>query len=144
MKKGISFRFGEEIIDNITLGSEISGTTKTNFVAEAINLLTDLLELDRFKGMAIDEIRSAILAGETLISKPSQRNWKQRPAGYILDIIFDYLKQNKGILKSTTQIADDLSIPRSTTRAYVRKLVLMHDRVLELKEGRPNQVRYIG
>ncbi len=145
MKKGISFRFEEDVIDTITLGSEISGTTKTTFVAEAILLLTDLLEQERFRGMSIDEIRSHVLSTtQPVTSKKVSRKGKNRPPGFISDIILDHLKKNKGVLMSTTQIAEELSIPKSTTRAYVRKLLSEHDGELEMREGRPNQVRYIG
>ena len=114
----------------------------TELTVEALTILTEILEKPKFLKMRandrIDKI-IGILEAFQEISLTSDRHGSLRAPGYIIDNIKKMLNENEGVKFTTTQIANELSIPQSTVRAYIRKIVQQEPNYY-LIEGKPNSI----
>lgn len=150
-KVAISQRWDQETLDMVKQGAELLDISQTQFTVEAISTFFQLIQNPAFreaskerKKQMVDEIGKGHIAIAPTKSnaKDSGRVTKNnRPPGFIIDIIHDFLKKHPGKVYSTTQIAESLDIPQSTVRAYIRRLD-KQDKAIKIYPGRPNKVEY--
>lgn len=147
VKKGISFRWEDKTIRQLNSGAERSNLSKTAFAENAVEIYDFLMTKPIFKKLDPDQIKEKInhmlTNSQTLTSTngPTPKPSKRRP-GFVINLIFEYIKSKEGDRLTTNEIARELNVPKSTVRSYLRKLMDRYPEELELFEGRPNQIRY--
>lgn len=115
----------------------------------AVNLLHFLVNNEKFHGMTAEQIKTKIEAltdNNLHVSRVSTStytpttNTKRKP-GYIYDHVFEYIKSQSDP-STTTEISNALHVPKSTVRAYVKKLTEEYPDNIIIIRGRPNQIYY--
>ena len=152
MLKAMSFRLKSEVIQKISKNSQLLKLSKTHFVVEAINLLSEIVQHNDFEEMDINKIKQKV-SGRISFDKFNPENIKtpnkvkprlikNRSPGFILDLMYQFIKSKNGDFISTPQIAEELSIRKATARPYLRRIVNKYPHEFEIFYGRPNQIRY--
>ena len=137
----ISQRWDSDFHESIKDLSNQVGLSVTDLTIEGLKIMLAMKDHPDFFTMSSDD---RIQAVEGVYGQPSSisqsRNRENAQPGLVSDRIRKYLKQYHGKLLSTTQIASDLEIPRSTVRRAVQEL----DEEVEFTviSGRPNFVGY--
>jgi predicted transcriptional regulator len=155
VKRGIAFRWEDRTIDFLNQGANKTNQSKTAFAENAIELYNFIVSKPVFKKLTVDEIKEKIAgmleSDRITVSSDTISNYseeysqrRKRQPGYVINLIFDYIKEQNGNVKTTNEIAKELNVPKSTVRSYLRKILERYPYAFELIEGRPNQIRYIG
>lgn len=135
------------MIKSVKEMSESTGRSITQLTLEALEILRLALESSELRSMKSSErvqfIKEAIhqAANEKDQANAKRTRRSSRPPGFIIERIRSLLYDNPNTEFSTTQISDQLDIPQSTVRAYVRELANKDDSI-QLITGRPNYVTY--
>ncbi len=152
-KVAVSQRWDQETLDIVKEGAQMLNVSQTQFTVEAVHIFFQLIQNPAFREASnerkiqiINEIGKGHIEITTTGQKaPDKKSHAKndRPPGFIIDLIYNFLRKHSGTMYSTTQIAEILNIPQSTVRAYIRKLS-EQDTAIKIYPGRPNKVEYVN
>lgn len=147
-KKAISQRWDEDLIDEMKILGELTGRSITQLTIEALEILKEILKETKIQYMKPAERKDFIIKTiQNEINQVTQydvQRSKRRthPPGLVIERIRSHLKNNPNFKFSTTQISDQLEIPLSTVRAYIREIA-NQDTKMKIIPGRPNHIIFV-
>lgn len=151
-KKLISQRWDESFSEKMKKIASKLNITTTDLTIESLEFIAKLVESNP-KQMKDTQNRKEFFqklleVDFTLSDNKLSRNFnksskksRKEHAGYIIDNLANYLRENEDQYFSSTQLSEILSIPQPTVRTYIRNLAA-NDIKFKIVSGRPNFIAY--